>query len=86
MAAEELKEFAIVNGELYFWGGGGVLARALSKAEAKEVLQRIHDLSCGDNDISLYRRCKDMVMIGPIWPKKLLAYKWIARSAKNPSM
>lgn len=50
-----LKDFTIVNNESYYQGGGGVIARALSTVEAKEELELIHELSCGDNDVSLYR-------------------------------
>lgn len=53
--ARDLKDFMTVNDELYYRGGGGVMARALSIAEAKEELQRVHELSRGDNDVSLYR-------------------------------
>lgn len=50
-----LKDFTLINGKLYSRGNGGVLAQAIYKAKAKEELKRIHDLSCEDNDISLYR-------------------------------
>lgn len=32
------------------------MVRALSIAQAKEELRHVHDISYGDNDISLYRR------------------------------
>lgn len=51
--ARELKDFALKNGELYYRGSGGVLSRAISKVEAKTELERVHNLCCGDNDISL---------------------------------
>lgn len=38
MVVREMKDFAIVNGELYYWGIGGVLAQALLAVEAKEEL------------------------------------------------
>lgn len=41
-----------------FQGSGGVLARVISKAEAKEELQCVYGLSCGDNYISLCRRLR----------------------------
>lgn len=44
----------MVNWELYFPGIGTFMAPALSMAEAKEKLQRVHDFSCGNNDINLY--------------------------------
>lgn len=51
-----LKDFAIVNRELDFPGIGTVMALALSMAKAKEEQQHVHDISCGNNDINLYRR------------------------------
>lgn len=33
-----------------------MLARAISKEQAKVELDHMHDLCYGDNDISLYRR------------------------------
>lgn len=48
------ERLALISRELYFQSG--VLARAISKAETKEELKHVHDLSCGDTDISLYRR------------------------------
>lgn len=56
MAAKKLKEYIIVNGELYFRDNGRVLALAISNAEAKEELKRFNELSCDDNEISLYKR------------------------------
>lgn len=38
MVSRDLKDFAVVNSELYRQGGGGVMAQALSMVEAKEVL------------------------------------------------
>lgn len=43
-----VKRFYFVNGDLYVRASGEVLAAVVSKAEAKEELQRIHELSCGD--------------------------------------
>lgn len=40
---------------MYYQGSGGILARAISKDEAKAELERIHWSTCTDNDISLYR-------------------------------
>lgn len=56
MATKKLKDFTLISDELYFQGSGGVLARTMSKAEMEEDLQCIHDLYCGDNDITLYMR------------------------------
>lgn len=64
MVTRGLKYFTLINGELYFQGSGRVLARAASKAKTKEDLQRVHDLSCQDNDIGLYRRLQRQNIIG----------------------
>lgn len=55
MDTKDLKEFILINGELYHRGTGGVLIRALSQTEAKDELHQIHDLLCGENEIILYR-------------------------------
>lgn len=51
-----LKDFVIVNGGFYHRGEAGILARDVSLTEPKDKMYRVHDLSCGENDISLYRR------------------------------
>lgn len=56
----------MVNDEFCFRGSGGMLGRPMSKVEGKATLQRVHDLSCGDNDISLYRH---LYRQGYYWPK-----------------
>lgn len=60
MTLKKLKDFTLANG---FRGSGGVLARAVSKAEAKEEYKCLDDLYCGDNDINLYYLR---------WPRRLL--------------
>lgn len=55
MVAKDLKDFIISNGGIYYRGSDGVLARALCLTETREELHRIHHLSCGENDINLYR-------------------------------
>lgn len=55
MARKDLKDVNVFYGGLYHQGNGRVLARALSLINAKEEVSRIHDLSCGQNDIGLYR-------------------------------
>lgn len=54
------KDFIIINGKLYFFflGSGGVLARALTLTKAREELQHIHGLSCGDKDMSFIGVCR----------------------------
>lgn len=56
VAVRELKDFVLRSGELYHRGNGGVLARAISKEQAKAKLEHVHELCCGENEISLYRR------------------------------
>lgn len=50
---------------MYFRGTGGVLALAVSNAEVMKEVQRIHNLSYGDNDLSLYRRLQMIVQGQP---------------------
>ncbi|XP_028053606.1 uncharacterized protein LOC114257970 [Camellia sinensis] len=52
----KLAQFIIIQGELYFRGGTGFLARCVGQQEASFRLQQIHENSCGDVDISLYRK------------------------------
>ncbi|XP_028089774.1 uncharacterized protein LOC114290082 [Camellia sinensis] len=51
----KLAQFIIIQGELYFRGGTGFLVRCVGQQEASFRLQQIHEKSCGDGDISLYR-------------------------------
>lgn len=46
VVAKELKEFTIINGELYFQSSNGVLAQVVSKAKAEEELNIAYELSC----------------------------------------
>lgn len=66
MVARNLKDFMAINNELYHHCGGGFVARPLSITEVKEELQRVHELSCGDNDVSIYRCLKRQ---GYYWPR-----------------
>ncbi|XP_028119492.1 uncharacterized protein LOC114316983 [Camellia sinensis] len=52
----KLAQFIIIQGELYFRGGTGFLARCVGQQEASFRLQQIHERSYGDGDISLYRK------------------------------
>lgn len=52
---KDLKDFVVVNSELYYRDSSGVLARALALTLEKEELPWIHYFSCGENDISCYR-------------------------------
>ncbi|KAH7845471.1 hypothetical protein Vadar_002619 [Vaccinium darrowii] len=51
-----LSQFTILKGELYFRGPQGWLARCINDTQAKEILGQIHEETCGENDIALYRR------------------------------
>lgn len=90
MVAMHLKDFIVVKGKLYYRGGrGGIMARALAMAEAKEELQHVLKLSCGDNDVSLYRRLQRQGYYWPERDKEALSYNLPTRNAKsllrNPS-
>lgn len=60
----------IVKGELNYRGGGGIMARALSMAEANEELKRVHELSCKDNNVSLDRRLQKQKYYWPEMAKE----------------
>ncbi|GMP49154.1 hypothetical protein CsSME_00016227 [Camellia sinensis var. sinensis] len=62
----KLAQFTIIQGELYFRGGTGFLARCVGQQEASFRLQQIHEKSCEDGDISLYRRIQRQ---GYYWPE-----------------
>ncbi|GMP48863.1 hypothetical protein CsSME_00016061 [Camellia sinensis var. sinensis] len=62
----KLAQFTIIRSELYFRGGTGFLARCVGQQEASFRLQQIHEKSCGDGDISLYRRIQRQ---GYYWPE-----------------
>lgn len=66
MVVSNFKDFTRVVKEVYYGYGGGVMAQALSMAKAKMELQRVHKLSCGDKDVSLYRRLQRQ---RHYWPK-----------------
>lgn len=53
MVVRDLRDFTIINDELYSQCGVGAMVRALSMAEAKEELQHIHELSCGDKPLTM---------------------------------
>ncbi|XP_026459154.1 uncharacterized protein LOC113359768 [Papaver somniferum] len=61
-----LKQFVVIRGELYFRTSGGALSRCVGKPEAQEILNRVHEESCGQTGgILLYRRLQRM---GVYWP------------------
>ncbi|XP_026400369.1 uncharacterized protein LOC113296272 [Papaver somniferum] len=61
-----LKQFVLIRGALYFRTSGAALSRCVSKPEAHEILNRVHEESCGQTGgIPLYRRLQRM---GVYWP------------------
>lgn len=48
--AKEVKDFTIIEGELYYRGCGGILARAISDDEAKTELEHVHGLTFANNE------------------------------------
>ncbi|CAL2277969.1 unnamed protein product [Prunus armeniaca] len=64
---KELKDYAIIFGELYRLLLGGILTRCIGTTEARRKLQEVHEVTCNlEPIISLYRRlqCK-----GYYWPE-----------------
>ena len=63
---KELREYTLIEGELYRRLPGGILSRCINKKEGKLRLEELHTQACGTAEkISLYRR---MQRIGYYWP------------------
>ena len=63
---KELKEYALIEGELYKRLPGGILSRCINEKEGKLRLEKLHAQVCGITEkISLYRRMQRM---GYYWP------------------
>ena len=63
---KELKEFALIEGELYRRLLGGILSRCINEKEGKLRLEKLHTQVCRIAEkISLYRRMQRM---GYYWP------------------
>ncbi|XP_028085998.1 uncharacterized protein LOC114286976 [Camellia sinensis] len=62
----ELASSLLLKGELYFRGPNNLLARCIGRQEVTYRLKQIHAKSCGDRDISLYRRIQ---VQGYCWPE-----------------
>ncbi|XP_026410327.1 uncharacterized protein LOC113305520 [Papaver somniferum] len=61
-----LKQFVVIRGALYYRTSGGALSRCVGKPEAQEILNSVHEESCGQaGGILLYRRIQRM---GVYWP------------------
>ncbi|CAL2231673.1 unnamed protein product [Prunus armeniaca] len=64
---KELKDYAIIFGELYRRLPGGILTRCIGITEAQEKLQEVHEVTCNlEPIISLYRRLQRQ---GYYWPE-----------------
>ena len=58
---KELKEYALIEGELYRRLLGGILSRCINEKEGKLRLEKLHTQVCGiAKKISLYRRMQHM--------------------------
>lgn len=60
------------------------MALVLSVDEAKEELQRVHELSWGGNDVSLYRRLHSRGTTKLRWQRKPLSYNLLAAMPEAP--
>ncbi|CAL9019486.1 unnamed protein product [Prunus brigantina] len=64
---KELKDYAIIFGELYRRLPGGILTRCIGTIEAQVKLQEVHEVTCNlEPIISLYRRLQRK---GYYWPE-----------------
>ncbi|CAL9005243.1 unnamed protein product [Prunus brigantina] len=64
---KELKDYAIIFGELYKRLPGGILTRCIGTIEAQVKLQEVHEVTCNlEPIISLYRRLQRK---GYYWPE-----------------
>ena len=63
---KELKDYTLIEGELYRRLPGGILSRCINEKEGTLKLEELHTQACGIAEkISLYRR---MQRIGYYWP------------------
>ena len=63
---KELRDYTLIEGELYRRLLGGILSRCINEKEGKLRLEELHTQACGIVEkISLYRR---MQRIGYYWP------------------
>lgn len=54
MVVRKLKDFTLIDGD-YFQGNNRVFAHDIFNVASKEELKCIHDLSCRNNDVNLYK-------------------------------
>ena len=58
---KELKDYTLIEGELYKWLFRGILSRCISEKEGKMRLEELHSQACGIAEkISLYKRMQRM--------------------------
>ena len=63
---KELRDYTLIEGELYRRLPGGILSRCINEKEGKLRLEELHTQACGVAEkISLYRRIQ---RIGYYWP------------------
>ena len=63
---KELRDYTLIEGELYRRLPGGILSRCINEKEGKLRLEELHTQACGVTEkISLYRRIQ---RIGYYWP------------------
>ena len=63
---KELRDYTLIEGELYKRLPGGILSRCINEKEGKLRLEELHTQACGVTEkISLYRRIQ---RIGYYWP------------------
>lgn len=66
LPVEVLKQFVIVREALHYRTPEGTLARCVGRIEAHEILNRVHEESCGHTSgISLYLRLQSMGIYCP---------------------
>jgi len=62
---KELRDYTLIEGELYRRLSGGILSRCINEKEGKLRLEELHSQACGVVEkISLYRR---MQRLGYYW-------------------
>ncbi|XP_026451648.1 uncharacterized protein LOC113351971 [Papaver somniferum] len=55
ISTQDLKQFLVIQGALYYRADGGSLARCVNKREAEKLLQELHAETCGKTgDVRLY--------------------------------
>lgn len=83
MVGRALKDFTIVNDELYHQGSG-TIARALTVAEVREEIQRVTNFHSRTLTLTYADACKDKDTTGMRSSKRLPSYNLLVRNARNP--